>query len=130
MEIYDLQGGSPVATDTELLTRLRTTRQGNCGAFTLYHQDGGPSLHIHINQDFAYVHYFDDATGSNAGYQPTGMTPIGCPKSVHFVQTDGSESYAFEMTHAAICSPDAAYDAAVEFLHNPGLPKCIKWLAL
>jgi hypothetical protein len=113
------------------LNRLRTIRKEIYGAFTLSHQVDGPSLHIHINNGFAYAHYFAAGTAvANAGYQPTGMTPSGCPESVYFVQTDGSESYAFEMSHTAICSLDAVYDAAIEFLHDPALPKCITWLAL
>src|SRR5262245_48885397 len=97
MQVDDLKGSSFVATDSELLNRLRTIRKGTFGAFTLSHQTDSPSLHIYINDEFAYIHYFANNTSDNAGYQAAGMTPSACPESVYFVQTDGSESYAFEM---------------------------------
>jgi Immunity protein Imm1 len=132
MQVADLQGCTSVSTEEELLDRLRTIRKGNYGAFILSHNDDGPFLYVHIHSGFAYVHYFDDMSGANAGYQPTDMTPHGCPQSIRFVQIDGSESSgcAIEVPEAAFCSLDAAYSAAVEFLHSSKLPQCITWLAL
>lgn len=132
MQIHDLEGSVRVGSDEELLGRLRGVRKGEYGAFILAHDDVGPLLSVHINGDLAYVHYFDDLSGANAGFQPKDMTPPGCPESVLFVQTDGCEGSgsAIEMPDYTICSLDVAYRAATEFLHDPAKPSCIKWSAL
>ena len=132
MQVIDLNGTVHVESEDELLGRLRGVRKGKYGAFVLAHNEVGPLLFVHINGEFAYVHYFDDLSGKNAGYQATGMTPPDCPESVLFVQTDGSEGSgsAIEMPDSTICSRDVAYRAAVEFLHDPAKPSCINRFAL
>jgi hypothetical protein len=132
MKVYDLEGSVSVETEEGLLQRLQGVRKGKYGAFILAHNEIGPLLHVHINGDFAYIHYFDDHTGENAGHQPTGMTPAGCPENVLFVQTDGNEGSgsAIEMPDYSICSVETAYRAAKEFLYDSAKPSCIKWTAL
>jgi hypothetical protein len=130
IQIDDLAGGVRVDSEQALLDRLRTVRKGRYGAFILSHDERGPFLFVHINEDLAYVHFFDDLTGDNAGYQPTDMTPMGCPETVKFVQTDGSEGSGIEMPDSTICSVDVAYLAAQEFFYNPARPACITWVAL
>jgi hypothetical protein len=132
MRIDDLQGSVDVDGDEALLLRLRTVRKGPYGAFVLAHNDVGPLLFVHINGEVAYVHYFDDLSGRNAGWQPRDMTPPGCPPSVLFVQTDGNEGSgdAIEMPDFTLCGVDAAYQAAVQFLHDPARPACITWTDL
>jgi len=132
MQVDDLQGTVRVRSDEELLARLRSIRKGSYGAFVLAHNNVGPMLFVHINGEFAYLHYFNDLSGQNAGYQPTGMTPPGCPKSVLFVQIDGIEGSgsAIEMPASTICSADLAYRAAAQFFHDSAKPPSINWFAL
>jgi hypothetical protein len=132
MRVDDLEGTAHVECDEELLSRLHRVRKGKYGAFILAHNEVGPLLFVHINGDLAYLHYYDDLSGENAGYQPAGMTPPGCPESVVFVQTDGGEGSgsAIEMPDSTICSVDVAYRAATEFLHGSPKPSCINWFAL
>jgi hypothetical protein len=131
MQISDLQSDDVhVASEDELLRRLRTVRKGERGAFILAYDGAGPLLFVHISGGLAYVHYFDDLSGENAGCQPTGMTPPCCPEKVQFLMTDGSEGSAIEMPDSTVCSVDLAYRAASEFFRDPAKPPSIDWLAL
>jgi hypothetical protein len=132
MQIHDLEGTISDASETDLLSRLRNVRKGKYGAFILEHDEVGPSLFVHINGELAYLHYFPDNSGQSAGCQSTGMTPPGCPETVLFVQTDGSEGSgsAIEVLDYNVCTVDVAYQAAGEFYREPRLPRCVEWEAI
>ena len=117
-----------VDTEAELLTRLRTVRRGDYGAFFLYHTEPHPTLSVQFNRDIAYLHYFP--SDDHPGYQPCQMTPDGCDGDVHFLQTDGSEANSFDVSSDALVSADVAYIAAIEFLRSAELPPSVSWFEL
>ena len=130
MQIDDFDTSRPVASVAELDHCLRTHRRGDFGAFILAHRDEGSSFWVLINQDIAYLHFFITMDGSHPGYQPTGMTPKGCPATVHFLQTSGSEADSFDMVAEALVSVEAAYVAAREYFSSDELPHSVSWLEL
>jgi hypothetical protein len=123
----DLLGRFLANTADELLSRLRSARDGKYGCLVLWHGDGFPALSVHFNEDVAYIHYF--VRDRHAGFQASGMTPRGCPEIVHFHGLDGA-SDAFDMTSAACLEPDAAIGAAIEFLRSSARPPSITWVEL
>jgi hypothetical protein len=129
MEIEDLAGRVSVDRDDELEHRLRSVRRGDYGAAILSHDDR-VSLWIHINNSFAYLHFFPDNTGRHLGFQPTGMSPENCDKDVHFLQIDGGEADSITMPCSTVVPVAVAYIAAREFLHDPVLPPSILWSEL
>lgn len=106
MQILDLAGSTSVTTVAELNERLRSVRRGEFGTFILRHDDDGPSLWIHINGPIAYLHYFPDAEGRHAGYQPTGMTPESCPPFVRITLVNGTPGDDVEMPASTLVSLD------------------------
>ncbi len=130
MDIQDFSGRFSISNDRELLDRIRSVRTGPYGAFVLSHDEVGPSLWIHINQDLAYLHYFPSARERHPGFQPTGMTPANCPAEAHFLLVGGDEGSAIEMPASTLVTAEVAYRAAVEFLHDPGRPSSVAWFEL
>lgn len=119
---------SRVATEVELLARLRTVRRGHYGAFVLYHEHPYPMLSVQLNGDVAYLHFF--ASKDHPGYQPCQMTPDGCDGDVRFLQTSGTEADSFDMPSDALVRADVAYVAAAEFFRSAELPPSVSWLEL
>ena len=129
LNIEDLVGQFVIETEDALKSRILSVRRGNYGAFIMCHDKSLPSLLLHINGEYCYLHYFPDSEG-HPGYQPMDMTPNGCVADVTFIQTDGSEAGGFEMCASAIVPLEAAICASCDFLKNERLPGSIKWLEL
>jgi immunity protein Imm1 of predicted polymorphic toxin system len=130
MEVEDLEGRTIVEDEAALDHRLRSVREGDFGAFILWHEGGGESLWVHVNKDVAYMHFFPDNEGKHPGYQPTGMSPAGCDAQVRFLQVGGSQGDAIVMPREALVPVAVAYRAAKEFLNEAALPASITWLEL
>ena len=128
MHLQDFDGRCQLETEEDLTNRLRTIRKGNFGAFILWHEDGGPSLWVHLNKDLAHLHFFPDASGAHPGFQcSTGLASGG---EVRFLQTDGSEADSITVPRDAVIPVQHAYEAAREFLHTKTRPSSIQWLEL
>jgi hypothetical protein len=131
MEVYDLEGRIDVGCDEDLLRRLRSARRADYGAFALSHDPGNeerPSLWVHIHGKVAYVYYFPDHTGGHAGFTSWGMTPEDCEQEVDFLLPGGGERIRPALE--ALVPLDVAEKAAVDFLHDPALPRSVSWLEL
>jgi len=125
MVIEDMDGSLAVATEGELLDRLRSVRRGVYGAFILSHDEEEASLFLHMNGEKAYLHFFPDRSGDHPGFQSrsSSHTDAVC----HFVQTDGGEADSFDVSGDTVVSLDLAYAAAVEFLRAGSMPASINW---
>jgi hypothetical protein len=130
MEVSDLQGCASIQDEADLNQRLESVRNGDYGAFVLWHNRGGASLWIHINKDIAYLHYFPDDQGKHPGYQPTGMSPTGCADEMRFVLVGGHDADDIVMPRETLVPVGMAYMAAREFLHKPSRPASISWVEL
>jgi hypothetical protein len=128
MEIEDMEGRFAVVGEGELLDRLRSVRRGAYGAFTLRHDEDGPSLLIHVNGGKAYLHFFRDGFGDHPGFQSTSSSPTDPLR--HFVQTDGGEADSFDISGDTVVDVTLAYVAAVEFLRDRSMPSSITWREL
>lgn len=119
--------------DEELVRRLRSMRQGECGAAILNHDPDDsdqPSLFIHVNDGIAYLHYFPDSRGLHPGFQARGMAPESGERDVHFLMIMGAEADSFAMCPEALVAVEIAYRAAEEFLREPAPPPSASWLEL
>jgi hypothetical protein len=135
MNVWSFRGKIEVDDVGTLLSLLKSERLESIGAFIL-ERANQESLWVHINGDVAYLHYFPNADqippefgGSHPGYQATDMMPQGLVGPVWFEQPPGPGG-GFEMPAETLVSVEAAYQAAAEFFHSPGLPPSITWSAL
>lgn len=128
MNLLDFDGECQVERDDELLARPRSVRRGPDGAFILDH-GGDESLWVHINGDAAFLWFCPDREGRHPGYVPDGMWS-GDRRDVRFQLVGGSEADAIGVPSRQLLSVDAAYRAAIEFLHSPSLPATVKWFEL
>jgi hypothetical protein len=117
-----------VERDDELLARLRSVRRGADGAFILDHGGAG-SLWVHINGDAAFLWFCPDREGSHPGFVPDGMWSGDC-RDVRFLLVGGYEGDAITPLWRQLLPIDAAYRAAVEYLHSPSLPASVTWFEL
>ena len=128
MQLYDFDGSVIISNEGDLLTRLKSVRRGNYGAFELSHENDFPALFVEFNRNIAYMHYFP--AEEHPGYQPKDMTPDGCPNVVHFLPIKGSEADSIDMPDYALVSAETAYAVAVEFFRSPDLPRSVSWFEL
>ncbi|WP_430453906.1 Imm1 family immunity protein [Rhodopirellula europaea] len=128
MKIHDLSGSFETDDTSQLAERLRGDRRDAYGAFHVSGDDAMPYISAHFNGDIAYVHYF--ATDGHPGFQPTDMTPNGCPDEVHFLNTDGAEAGAIDMPASALVDADTAIQAILEFAASGQMPQSIQWFEL
>jgi hypothetical protein len=75
MYVADLEGEIAVDRQDELVARLRSVRKGRYGAFVLQHDDTGPMLCVHMNNDVAYLWFVTDHTASIQASMPRGCRP-------------------------------------------------------
>jgi hypothetical protein len=127
LEVNDFDGSCRVARDDELLARLRSVRHGADGAFILDH-GGAESLWVHINGDVAFLWFCPDRDGSHPGFVPDGMWS-GDRGDVRFLLV-GGVGEAIVAPWWQLLPIDAAYRAAVEYLHSPSLPASVTWFEL
>lgn len=126
--MWGFDGCTHVREEGELLARLRSDRRGPDGAFVLSH--GGPeSLWVHVHGGAAFLWFQPDRDGRHPGFVPDGMW-AGERRSVGFLQTSGFPADAIEVAWWQLVPVEAAYRAAVEFLHGPGRPGSVSWLEL
>ena len=128
MEVLDLSGSCEVGSDEELLSLLRSVRRGADGSFILHH-GGGESLWVHINGDAAFLWFSPGGEVSHPGFVPDGMWS-GDRCDVRFLLVDGYEGDAIIPQWSQLLPIDAAYRAAVEYLHSPSLPASVTWFEL
>ena len=128
MDLWDFDGCSTVGQEEELLARLRSMRRGPDGAFILSH-DGDESLWVHIHGQAAFLWFSPHKDGGNAGFVPDGMWS-GEQREVRFLQTDGSLANSFGVPWQRLLPVEAAYRAAVEYLHSRGRPSSVSWFEL
>jgi hypothetical protein len=128
VEVLDLDGSCRVERDDELLARLRSVRRGTEGAFILSHS-GGKSLWVHINGESAFLCFFPDRDGGHPGFVPDRMW-AGDRREVRFRLVGGSEGDSITVPWWQLVPVEAAYRAAVEFLHAQSLPPSVTWFEL
>jgi len=128
VEVHDFDGACCVERDDELLARLRSVRRGADGAFILDHGGGG-SLWVHINGDASFLWFCSDQDGSHPGFVPDGMWS-GDRRDVRFLLVGGDEGSAIIARWWQLLPIEAAYRAAVEYLHSPSLPASVTWFEL
>jgi hypothetical protein len=114
-------GHNTVSSLHELTQLLQSTRNGDFGEFWLG-SETFPALAIHINGNFAYLHFFP--ADRHPGFQPVGDAE---GEDVKFQQEGQGE---FSMPRAFVVSVEQAYQAAAEFFTASHLPGCIKWTEL
>lgn len=128
MEVWGFDGCTQVREEGELLARLRSDRRGPDGAFILSH-GGAESLWVHIHGDAAFLWFQPERDGRHPGFVPDGMWP-GERRGVRFLQTSGFPSDAIEVPWWQLVPVEAAYQAAVAFLHTPERPASVSWFEL
>ena len=128
MTVWDFDGSCNVERDDELLSRLRSVRRGPDAAFILSH-DGDASLWVHVNGEAAFLCFFPSKGGGHPGFVPDGMWP-GERREVRFLLVGGDEGSAISVAWWQLLPVDAAYRAAVEYLHSPELPQSVRWFEL
>lgn len=128
MEVWGFDGCAHVRDEGGLLARLRSDRRGPDGAFILSH--GGPeSLCVHIRGDAAFLWFQPDRDGRQPGFVPDGMWASE-RQSIRFLQSSGSQADAIEVPWWQLVPVEAAYRAAVEFLHSSERPASVSWFEL
>jgi len=129
VEVHGFDGTCRVEHDDELIAQLRSVRRGTDGAFILDHGGGG-SLWVHINGDAAFLWFCPDSN-SHPGFVPNGMWP-GDRCDVRFVLlVGGSQGDSILAPWWQLLPIEAAYRAAVEYLHAPAsLPASVTWFEL
>lgn len=130
MHLQHLNGTAEVLDEQSLLLLLSKQRNGVYGAFILWHLDGGPSLWVHINGTFAYLHFFRAIGSEHPGFQSIGMAPPNFGETTRFLTTTGCEADAISVLSDTLVPDEAAYKAAVQFLKEPGMPSSIQWFEL
>jgi hypothetical protein len=110
-----------VSSLQELKQLLQSTRNGDFGEFWLG-SETFPALAIHINGNFAYLHFFP--ADGHPGFQPVGDAK---GEDVKFQQEGQGE---FSMRREFVVPIEQAYQAAAEFFTAPQPPSCIKWIEL
>ena len=128
MEVLDLSGSCEVGSDEELLSLLRSVRRGADGSFILHH-GGGESLWVHINGEAAFLCFFPDKDGGHPGFVPNEMWP-GEHREIRFRLVGGGAGDSITVPWWQLVPVDAAYRAAVEFLHSPSPPPSVSWFEL
>jgi hypothetical protein len=128
VEVHDFDGACRVEREDKLLARLRSVRRGADGAFILDHGEGG-SLWIHINGDAAFLWFCPDNDGNHPGFVPDGMWS-GDHCEVRFLVLGGYEGDAIIPAWHQLLPVEAAYRAAIEYLHWPSLPASVTWFEL
>ena len=131
MQVDDFHATGTHVNRTELEDRIKSIRHGKYGAFIIYKSDYGPQLFINVNSDLAYIHYFDDSSGANAGYQPDRSGQSDMPRmTIDFIQVDKDVANGFSMPMQCIVPLSDAIAAALEFFDVYKRPSCINWLQL
>jgi hypothetical protein len=128
LELWGFDGCSQVQRDDELLARLRSDRRGSDGAFILSH-GGDESLWLFIHGDDAFLWFLPDRDGKHPGFVPDGMWGSE-RRGVRFLQTSGTLADAIEVPGWQLVPVEAAYRAAVEYLHSPERPASVSWFEL
>jgi len=128
LNIEDFEGTTIIEDEILLENRIRSVRNGEFGAFSLFHETPYPWLSIHINGNMAYIHYVHKP--NYAGFQPTEMTPKECKSNVFFLQITGIVADGFEMANEVLVSLDDAVIVAKEFFNHKNRPIFIKWVEL
>jgi hypothetical protein len=126
MRVEDFDGTCEIFGEDELLARLRSVRRGEDGAFVLSH-GGEESLWVHINGDTAFLCFFP--RDGHPGFVPVGMWATR-RSDVRFLQVDGGEGSAIWISWDQLLPVEAAYQAAVDFLHSPSPPESASWSEL
>jgi hypothetical protein len=116
VEVHDFDGSCRVDRDDKLLARLRSVRRGTDGAFILDHGGAGP-LWVHVNGDAAFLWFCPDREGSHPGFVPDGMWS-GDRRDFRFLLVGGYAEDAITPSWWQLLQIDAAYRAAVEYLHS------------
>jgi hypothetical protein len=128
VNVLDFDGECQIGNDDELLARLRSVRRGADGAFILDH-GRDESLWVHLNEDAAFLWFCPDKDGRHPGFVPDGMWS-GDHRDVRFLLVGGSEGDAIRPPWWQLLPVEAAYQAAIEFLHSPSLPLSVTWFEL
>src|SRR4051794_21367062 len=98
MYVEDIDGRCDIKQDEELLTRLKSVRQGIYGAFILSHgSEEWLSVHINDKEQAAYLGYFPSGDGCHPGFVPNEMWN-GEQRSVRFYQVNGDEADSLEVS--------------------------------
>ena len=128
MKVCDFDGECRVDTDAALLTRLRSVRRGLDGAFILSH-DSDSALWVHINGEAAFLGYFPNQNGGHPVFVPHEMW-TGEQRDVRFLLVGGDEGSAIQVLWYQLVPLEVAYQAAVDYLHSPTLPRLVRWLEM
>ena len=120
----------PIVTNSsdKLVGLLTEAGHDGCATFYLTHLASYPWLSVHLNGQFAYLHYLKSS--DHAGFQAQNMTPISCPETVTFHHAPGDEGDQVSMPRSCLVHRDAAVQAASEFFMSLEKPASIDWLEL
>ena len=101
------------------------------GTFTSYSLPAflAHSLWVHINGDAAFLWFCPDTDGSHPGFVPDGMWS-GDRRDVRFLLVGGDEPDSIIVRWSQLLPVDAAYRAAIEYLHSPSPPASVTWFEL
>src|SRR5215467_9865268 len=116
VEVLDFEGACRVERDDELMARLRSVRRGADGAFILDHGGSG-SLWVHINGDVAFLWFCPNRNDSHPGFVSDGKWSKD-RRDVRFLLVGGDEASSISVPWWQLLPVDAAYSAAVEYLHS------------
>src|SRR5262245_39435770 len=126
--MHDFDGSCQVERDDELLARLRSVRRGDDGAFILSH--GGPeSLCLHVKGDAAFVWFCPGPDTGHAGFVADDMW-LGEEHDIRFRMVSEHAGDTIDVPWYQLLPVEAAYRAAVEYLHSPTRPTSVSWFEL
>lgn len=132
MILTDFEGEVKLRSQKDLVHRLSSIRQGVYGAFILTHKKNGPSLWVHVNNEFAWLNYFPVPDYLvHAGYHAIGMTPPKCKRPVRFkvhrnrIEEFGGAYISIEPDNLVTFAEAVA--AAREFFKQDSPPASIQW---
>ena len=128
MRVDSPTGAVSIDTQEQLVDLLSRAGIGECATFFLSHVTDFPWLSIHLNDSYAYVHFF--TADQHPGLQAQHMTPEGCPDEVSFHHAPGEDGDPITMPDSCIVHRDDAIAAASEFFASLELPKSIDWSEL
>lgn len=128
MRVESPSGPIAIESSKELVDLLSSAGLGECATFYCYHVAPYPWLSVHLNELFAYVHYFP--VDQHPGFQAQNMTPQDCPDEVRFHHGPGVEGDPIEMPQSSILHRDQAITAAVDFLGSIDKPESVDWFEL
>ena len=126
MLVEHFLGKTECNTYEELVQILELKNENGVNEFTLELETCYPYLIMHVNKDYAYVHYFgDDGPGSASMDESNGLDEYG---NTEFYL--GDKYTKLLRPNYQVVSFAKAKSAALEFLKTKSRPTNIEWMEL